>query len=117
MARRYQSFQAFWPYYLSEHAMPRTRALHLFGTGLGLWLLALAIVLADWRLLPAALVSGYGFAWIAHAFVERNRPATFTYPLWSLMGDFKMFWLWLTGRLASEIDRQQARMRAPLTPG
>lgn len=102
---RYESFAAFWPYYLTEHRKPETRALHYFGTGLGLALLAAAILTADWTLLPLALVCGYLFAWIGHFFVEKNRPATFSYPLWSFVGDFRMLGLWLAGKLEAELIR------------
>ena len=105
MAKLAETYQDFWPIYLREHSRPQTRALHYFGTGLGLALLALAIAMGDWRLLPAALVSGYAFAWIGHAFVERNRPATFSHPFWSLASDFRMFGLWITGRLGRELTR------------
>lgn len=105
MAKMADNYRDFWPLYLREHSRPRTRALHYLGTGLGLALLALAIVTGDWRLLPAALVSGYAFAWIGHAFVERNRPATFSHPFWSLASDFRMFGLWISGRLGRELSR------------
>ncbi len=81
--------------------------MHYLGTGLGLLLLGAAAVLGDWRLLVIALFVGYGFAWIGHLFVERNRPATFTHPLWSFVSDFRMFGLWLTGRLGRELDRHR----------
>ena len=99
------TYGEFWPYYLGEHRKPATRALHFFGTGLGLVMLALGLATLDWRLVVAAAVAGYGFAWIGHAVVEHNRPATFRYPLWSLASDFRMFFLWLTGGLARELDR------------
>ncbi len=105
MAKMADRYRDFWPLYLREHSRPRTRALHYFGTALGLTLLALAIATGDWRLLPAALVAGYAFAWIGHAFVERNRPATFSHPFWSLASDFRMFGLWITGRLGRELTR------------
>jgi hypothetical protein len=104
MDGRSPNYAAFWPRYLREHARPATRALHYAGTGLALALIALAVVLADWRLLPAALVSGYLFAWLAHALVERNRPATFTHPWWSLISDFRMFGLWVSGRLKAHLE-------------
>lgn len=99
------SYLEFWPYYVREHANPRTRLLHFVGTAGVIVLAVLAAVLAEGWLFLAMPVCGYGFAWFAHAFVERNRPATFTHPFWSLMGDFHMFWLMLTGRMDDEVRR------------
>ena len=96
---RFQSFGEFWPYYLNEHSKPLTRALHAVGSFAGIALLILFIAIGKWWLFPLAFVPGYGLAWIGHFFVEKNRPATFTYPLWSFMGDWKMLALMLTGRL------------------
>ncbi|HET9459708.1 MAG TPA: DUF962 domain-containing protein [Sphingomicrobium sp.] len=104
MAREYTTFAAFWPFYLREHSKPRTRALHYAGTTLVVLILLFAVLTGRWLMLLAVPLAGYGFAWVAHFGVEKNRPATFTYPLWSLAADFRMWWLWLTGRLASELD-------------
>ena len=101
---RYSNFQEFWPFYLREHARPMTRALHYAGTSLVVLLGALAVATGRWWLLLAMPVAGYAFAWASHAAVERNRPATFTYPAWSLRADFRMWWLWLTGRLEAELE-------------
>lgn len=100
---RYRSFAEFWPYYLREHSKPRTRAYHYIGTSLVVALAAGAVVTRNWWLLAALPVAGYGFAWAGHALAEHNRPATFTYPSWSLRADFKMWWLWLTGRIEPEL--------------
>jgi hypothetical protein len=105
MATRFRSFAEFWPFYLREHGDPRTRALHYVGTSLGILLLIGFAVSRDWRFLLASPIAGYAFAWLAHAFVERNKPATFTYPLWSLIGDFYMLFCWTTGRLGAELER------------
>ena len=103
-ASRITTYAAFWPYYLREHARPATRALHYMGTGLAI-ACAVAAATTDTWLWLAVPVAGYGFAWVAHAAVEHNRPATFTYPTWSLISDFRMFGLWITGRLGPHLAR------------
>jgi hypothetical protein len=105
MADRIISFAEFWPHYLRAHSDPRTRALHYFGTSLGIVLLLGFVITQDWRCLVAAPVAGYAFAWFGHVVFEKNRPATFGHPLWSLFGDFYMLFLWLTNRLAPELLR------------
>ncbi|NGM19805.1 DUF962 domain-containing protein [Roseomonas stagni] len=101
---RIETYAEFWPHYLRQHARPATRAWHAVGTFTGLGLLGLAIVTArPWLALLAVLV-GYGCAWLSHWLVERNRPATFGHPLWSLASDFRMAWLLVTGRLQREIE-------------
>lgn len=103
--RTYTSFEQFWPHYLREHAKPGTRMYHYIGTALTLVVAAAALFRGDALLLLAVPVVGYGFAWVSHAFVERNRPATFTYPLWSLMSDYRMFFLAISGRLRPELEK------------
>ena len=98
-ARRYSSFAEFYPYYLREHAHPTCRRLHFVGTTLVIALLVLAIVGSRWSLLWWLPIAGYGFAWIGHFFFEKNRPATFRYPFYSLIGDFAMYRDMLTGRI------------------
>jgi len=97
-ARRYERFADFYPFYLSEHSDRTCRRLHFVASTFALVFLALAIV-SDGRWLLAALVSGYGFAWIGHFGFEKNRPATFRQPLFSLVGDWVMYKDILTGKI------------------
>jgi hypothetical protein len=102
MARPITRYHDFWPHYLREHAKAKTRALHYAGTALTFVALAAGMWLNTWWLLAIPL-AGYGFAWGAHFGVEKNRPATFTYPLWSLASDYRMFFLWSAGRLGPHL--------------
>jgi hypothetical protein len=106
--RRLGSFEEFWPFYVGEHGRAATRALHFAGTSAGLLLAALALWKGEPILLLAAFVVSYGLAWAGHFLVERNRPATFRYPIWSLQGDFRMYGLMWRGRMSSEVERLRA---------
>jgi hypothetical protein len=90
---------------VAEHSKPATRLLHLAGTAAGIALVVFFIASGRWWLFFLGFIPGYGAAWIGHFFIERNRPATFQHPLWSFMGDYKMIWLMLTGRMESEVKR------------
>src|SRR5262249_24989196 len=96
---RYQRFDGFYPVYLSEHANRTSRRLHFICSPLALVRLAGFVVTINPLWVLAALVCGSGFAWVGHFFFEHNRPATFRQPLYSLMGDWKMYWQTLTGRI------------------
>ncbi|WP_251358847.1 DUF962 domain-containing protein [Kangiella sp. TOML190] len=97
-----QSFKEFWPYYLGEHRLPKNRLLHYIGSFLSLSLLIYSIASQSWWLLIVCFLIGYGFAWIGHFFVEKNKPATFQYPLWSFIADYKMFAMAISGKLKHE---------------
>lgn len=99
MEKKYTTFRDFYPYYLAEHSDPICRMLHFIGSWLVLTLLALAIATGNGWWLAAMPVAGYGFAWVGHFFFEKNRPATFTYPTYSLLGDWVMFYELLTGKI------------------
>jgi hypothetical protein len=101
----FRSFEEFWPYYLREHSKEVTRALHFAGTTTAMVAIAAGVVLRRPALLIAAPVVGYGLSWIGHFFVEKNRPATFKYPLWSFQGDMKMWRMIVSGTLDAEIER------------
>ena len=104
-----KTYAEFWDFYVAEHSKPMTRILHLIGTTLGIALLVFFVASGRWYFFPIFLVVGYAFAWFAHFVVEKNRPATFKYPLWSFVSDFKMIWYMLTGRMGGEVERVTAR--------
>ena len=99
VAKKYDSFAAFYPFYLSEHSDPTCRRLHFVGSSLALTCLALLVLTRNPLWLIAGLVCGYGFAWIGHFAFEKNQPASFKQPLYSFMGDWKMFGQMLTGKI------------------
>jgi hypothetical protein len=99
---RFANFGEFYPFYLSEHRNSTCRRLHFAGSVLVLLIITTAIAMGNPWWLLAAPVAGYGFAWVGHFAYEKNRPATFTYPAWSLAGDWVMFWQLLTGKIPFE---------------
>ncbi len=99
MTKRYQSFAEFYPFYLSQHQNKTCRRLHFTGSLIVLVLLVYSLLQAKYYLLWLLPVAGYGFAWLGHFFFEQNKPATFTYPVYSLIGDWIMFKDILTGKI------------------
>ncbi len=97
--KEFKSFSEFYPFYLSEHSNPVNRRLHFFGCVLVILILLYAVVTKTWLALILLPIVGYGFAWVGHYFVEKNRPATFTYPLYSFMGDWVMFKDIISGKI------------------
>jgi len=95
----YSSFKDFYPFYLSEHENRTCRRLHFLGSSLCLFILVITLITAKWFLLLLIPVLGYGFAWIGHFFFEKNKPATFKYPLYSFIGDWLMYKDILTGKI------------------
>lgn len=103
--KKIKSFKEFWPYYVGEHRSPLCRALHYAGTSTALALAGMGLMTFNPFMIAVAPVFGYGPAWIAHFFIEKNRPATFDYPLWSFLADFKMLGLALRGKMGDEVAR------------
>lgn len=97
--KRYRTLGEFYPFYLGEHSNRISRRLHFVGTSIGLVLFISAVVTQIWWLIAAGFVQGYAFAWVGHFFFERNKPATFVYPWLSLLGDWRMWWEMLTGKI------------------
>jgi hypothetical protein len=105
MEKRITNFDEFWIFYVREHANPLNRQLHFIGSSCGLICLLLGVTQANWRYIPLGFLLGYGFAWVGHFFIERNKPASFGYPLWSFRGDWKMWALMLRGKMQPEVER------------
>lgn len=100
-----RTYAEFWDFYVAEHSKPLTRILHFAGTTLGIALLIYFVASGRWYFFPLFFVVGYAFAWFAHFVVEKNRPATFKYPVWSFISDFKMIAYMLAGRMGKEVER------------
>lgn len=98
MESRFKSLKEFYPYYLQEHQHPTCRRLHFIGTGLLFFILGAAFALSNFWLLLLIPLVGYGFAWVGHFFYEKNKPATFKYPFYSLASDFILFYHLLIGK-------------------
>jgi hypothetical protein len=104
--QRFNSFSEFWPFYVAEHSKSGTRLLHLVGTTIATASVIFFIASGRWWLFPLGLIPGYGAAWFAHFFIEKNKPATFEYPLWSFIGDYKMIAMMLAGKMDAEVKGQ-----------
>jgi hypothetical protein len=103
MEKRIESFEEFWPFYVREHRKKLTRQLHFIGTSAALGCLAAGVLTRSKLLLLLAPVAGYGPAWFSHFVIEKNRPATFKYPLWSLAADFVMWSKTIAGTMDDEV--------------
>ena len=97
--KTFNSFDEFYPFYLSQHQNQTCRRLHFAGSTLGLMGLGATVLTGKKRYLAAGIVAGYGCAWVGHFFYEHNKPATFQYPLYSFMGDWVMYKEMLTGKI------------------
>lgn len=91
MAERIKSFSEFYQFYLTEHKNSTSRRLHFIGTGFVFLEIVLLSYVNSWEYWFILPITGYLFAWIGHFFFEKNKPATFKYPLWSLASDFRLF--------------------------
>ena len=94
----YKTFKDFYPYYLSEHDNKYTKLTHFIGTSIGIFFLIQFFLSLNFIYIFFALLSGYAFAWVVHFFIEKNKPATFKYPLYSYIGDHKMYLEILQGK-------------------
>ena len=101
----YKTLKEFWPFYLHEHSFGLNRVLHFIGSTLGLVIAAIAIGTRKYWLLIPAMVCGYAFAWVGHFFIEKNRPATFKYPLKSFISDWRMWYCILSAQIGKEMKR------------
>ena len=102
---RIKTYAEFWDFYVAEHKQPLTRLFHFAGMSLGLVLLVWIFRTGNWIYLPLCFATGYAFAWFSHFVIEKNKPATFKYPLWSFISDYKMMFFMLTGKMNAEVER------------
>lgn len=98
MEERIKTYSEFYKFYLTEHENKTSRRLHFFGTGLVFIEIVLLSMYNKWGIWYVLPITGYAFAWVGHFFFEKNKPATFKYPLWSLASDFRLFFEILIGK-------------------
>jgi len=102
---RIKTFEQFWLFYVREHSTPGCRLFHFIGSSAGLVCLIATLITGNLWLIPLGILIGYAFAWIGHFFIEHNKPASFKYPLWSFISDWKMWGMMITGRMGAEVKR------------
>jgi hypothetical protein len=107
-----KTFQAFWPYYVRDHLNPTNRRLHVMGTGLSLIVLATCLSQGLWIWLWVPFAIGYSFAWLGHFKFEKNKPATYSYPWYSLRADVRLLHKTLRGHMPEEIRQSLAAVSA-----
>jgi hypothetical protein len=107
-SKEIKTYSEFWLFYVSEHSHSVNRLLHFIGSTSSLILLIALIATGYWYFFPACLVVGYGFAWFGHFVVEKNKPATFKYPLWSFISDWKMVAMMIAGKMGKEVEKAKA---------
>lgn len=112
MERKYHTLKDFYPYYLTEHSNPTCRMFHYIGTTGLFFILAAALLTQKWWIFFFLPVFGYGFAWLGHFVFEKNKPATFQYPLYSLASDFIMYFHFLTGQVDSKVEEAKKTIAA-----
>lgn len=107
--KEYTTLKDFYPYYLREHSDLTNRILHFIGTGIVILLLIYTVFSMKWKLFLLIPLAGYGFAWFGHFFFEKNKPATFKYPFFSLASDFIMFWHILTLQINKKLEEAHSK--------
>lgn len=117
-----ETFEQFWDFYVGEHKEKATRILHFIGTTAAMGCVATGLLTRRRWLVLLALAAGYGPAWFSHFFIEKNKPATFKYPLWSLQADFVMWWKMVNGKMDAEVERvvraqEEREKRSPSESG
>jgi hypothetical protein len=100
-----ENYAEFWDFYVQEHSQPLNRTLHFIGTSLAVLLLTFFIWRGVWFYFLVCLIVGYGFSWVGHFFIEKNKPASFQYPFWSFISDYKMLFFMVLGKMKGEVER------------
>lgn len=101
----FRTIDEFYPFYLNQHRNSTNRKLHYIGSIIALLIIYICILFSKWKCILFSLVFGYGFAWFGHFFYEKNKPATFKYPLYSLICDYVMLWRYVSGNLDEDFNK------------